>query len=87
MSKYLTDNVTPDEEITTTNHLEKPMWGIRRTKRTSFEITPELDEKLDNAIWVHQLRTKRRISKSAVIRQALLEYLSKEIYEYKKDAK
>lgn len=49
--------------------------GVKNTKRYSFEITPELKQKLEQAVLQHQLDTGKKVSTSAVIRTAIDKYL------------
>ena len=51
--------------------LTKRQWGKKQTKRYSFEITPELKERLDKRIAEIQLTTGKKISASEIIRDAL----------------
>jgi hypothetical protein len=54
----------------------KPIKGQVRTIRYSFEITDELVYMLEERVLSEQILHRKRISTSAVIRQALCNYLS-----------
>lgn len=51
--------------------LTKRQWGKVQTTRYSFEITPELKEKLNKRIAEIQLTTGKKMSASEIIRDAL----------------
>ncbi len=65
----LSDVKPPKKKIKAT--LGKSKWGVIRTTRYSFEITPELKEKLNKRIAEIQLTTGKKVSASEIIRQAL----------------
>ena len=68
--EYLTDKELPKTQI------RKVSKTTNGTKRYSFEITPDLQHDLEQAVLLHQLRTGKRVSTSSVIRQALSDYLT-----------
>jgi len=70
------DNTTTTPEIKPPKKqvkvkLPKAKWGVVNTTRYSFEITPELKDKLNRRLAEIQLTTGKKVSASEVIRQAL----------------
>jgi hypothetical protein len=55
--------------------LKRAPEGVKNTTRYSFEITTELKDQLERAILDHQLNTGKKITTSAVIRNAIAKHL------------
>lgn len=69
------DSLLPPTPLKGVKKQKRAKDGVKNTSRYSFEITPELKQKLEQAVLQHQLDTGKKISTSAVIRTAIDKYL------------